>query len=402
MFPSQSRSLRLALLTMVISVVAVVGVSPASAAPSDDPDATWMTNGPVRAVARWGDTIFLGGEFTQLREKPPGQGGQVISVQNLAAISAVTGGPVPGLSLPEITGTNPVIWSMTTAGGKLFVGGKFTSVDGQARRNLAAVNAGTGAFIPGFKPRLGVVTALQTNGTTLFVGGRFLKVNGQPRQRLAAMNLDGTLRNWTPGADAVPEDMAFTPDQSHLFVVGIFENVTDPDGPVFARDGVVRLDPVSGDVESWVAGCPCASNIWGIGVDVTATRVYVGMGGSDWVAAWDVATGKQIWRTDTSGSAQDVVVFGDRVMVGGHFKYVAPAPYSGYDCFHRPEECHKRLRLAALDLNGNLDLGWDAPLRGAWRGTERMLSTSTQLYVGGEFTKVSWKDQTYIARFTAA
>jgi hypothetical protein len=403
MFAPTGRSVRLLLLTTVTSVAGFFAGSPASAAPQDNPDDTWMTNGPVRSVARWGDTIFLGGEFTQLRENPPGQGGGVIEVQNLAAISAVTGGPVPGLDLPEITGPNrPVVWSLTTGGGKLFVGGRFTAVDGVTRKNLAAVNAVTGAFDPSFVPRLGIVLALETDGTTLFAGGRFLTVNGKPRERLAAMSLQGALRlDWAPGADAVPRDMALTPDQSRLFVAGEFEHVTNLGGATHERDGIVLLDPASGSVEPWVAGCPCSVTAWGIGIDVTSTRVYVGMGGSDWVASWDINTGDQIWRTDTNGSAQDVVVFGDRVMVGGHFKFVAPAPYSGYDCFHQPEECHQRLRIAALDLNGNLDLGWDAPLIGAWRGVERMLATATQLYVGGEFTKVSSENHTYIARFSA-
>src|SRR6476620_2737684 len=103
----------------VLLVLIGLGVSDAQAAAvSDHAAGTWMVNGPVRAIAKVGDTVWMGGQFTELREKPVGVGGgQVINVQNLAAISATTGKPVAGLNMPAVVGpSNAVVYARETVG----------------------------------------------------------------------------------------------------------------------------------------------------------------------------------------------------------------------------------------------------------------------------------------------
>src|SRR5690242_10615922 len=98
------------LLTKIAVAILVIGITEplASAALSNVPDSTWMTNGPIRAIVQYGNIVWIAGQFTELRQNPPGQGGSVISVSNLAAIDATTGAPVSGLSIPAVTGANPV------------------------------------------------------------------------------------------------------------------------------------------------------------------------------------------------------------------------------------------------------------------------------------------------------
>ena len=79
-------------------------------------------------------------------------------------------------------------------------------------------------------------------------------------------------------------------------------------------------------------GGPVSSELYGIGVQAVGDRVYVGMGGSDWAAAFDATTGTQLWRTDTFGQVQDIAVDGDRLIIGGHFSWVAPSPGGGFVC----------------------------------------------------------------------
>ena len=84
--------------------------------------------------------------------------------------------------------------------GKILVGGSFTRVGGQSRTNLARFNA-DGSLDAGFLPMIGVparvvslVNALsvQADGKIL-VGGRFTRMGGQARTNLARLNADGTL-----------------------------------------------------------------------------------------------------------------------------------------------------------------------------------------------------------------
>jgi outer membrane protein assembly factor BamB len=386
---------------VVLAVVgAVMGATPAGApaALSNIADDTWMTNGPVRAIARSGNIIWIGGQFTELRENPPGKGGQVISVSNLAAIDATTGAPVPGLAMPPVTGS--IVYALAVADGKLFIGGSFTAVGGASRRNLAAINATSGALDTSFKADMGVVWTLATDSSKLYAGGSFTSAKGQPRTRLAAYSFDGVLdSSWKPSADERPRDMIVAPDGGSIFVVGHFSNVAGPDGVWKARDSVARLDTSTGAVQPWVAGCPCSIELFGLGVDIAGSRVYVGMGGSDWVASYDLTTGQQMWRTDTNGQAQDVAVMGTRLIVAGHFKYVAPGP-GGYNCYSNPGTCFQRLKLAALDLNGFLDRNWAPPMTFDYDGVWRVLPNASHLYAVGEFDFVSGVAQAKFARFT--
>jgi hypothetical protein len=72
----------------------------------------WVTNGPVYATARSGNTLYIGGGFTQIGS-PTGAG---------VPIEATTGGPTAGS--PKIAGTvNAVV---PDGSGGWFVGGLFT------------------------------------------------------------------------------------------------------------------------------------------------------------------------------------------------------------------------------------------------------------------------------------
>src|SRR5712692_7562863 len=116
-------------LVLTLILIGVAATAPnAWAALPNLADPTWITNGPVRAIAQYGSVIWIGGQFTELREKPPNQGGQVIAVSNLAAIDATTGAPVPGLQMPAVTGTSPIVYALTVAGAKLYIGGSFSDV----------------------------------------------------------------------------------------------------------------------------------------------------------------------------------------------------------------------------------------------------------------------------------
>src|SRR5437867_2702581 len=287
-------------LTLILTGVAATAPNARAALPNLA-DPTWMTNGPVRAIAHFNNVIWVGGQFTELREKPPNQGGQVIAVSNLAAIDATTGAPVPGLQMPAVTGTGSIVYALTVAGGKLYIGGSFSDVGGAAHRDLAAIDAGTGALDTSFHPDIGVVWTLAADASRLYVGGGFALANGQPRNRLAA---------------------------------------------------------------------------------------------------FDLSSGTQIWRTDTNGQAQDVAVMGNRLIVAGHFTHVAPQPGLTFNCFDHPETCVQRMKLAALTLDGQLDMNWDPEMTGDYDGVWRVLVNAPQLYAVGEFTHVSGVDQEKVARFT--
>jgi hypothetical protein len=398
---STSRTRALTAIAFALFAVAF-GARAALAALPNKSTQTWMVNGPVRAIAQVGDTIWLGGRFTQLREKPVGQAGAVVPVRNVAAISATTGAPIPGLHLPVVTGPSSIVYDFEVAQGQVYVGGRFSAVDGVTRGNLAAINPATGAPVRAFWPKVGVVYALASHAGKLFAGGNFMFAGGQSRMRLAAFALgDGALASaWRPSADGLVRDLTMSRDGASVYAAGHFEHAAGTGQALQLRDSVARFAVGTGALSRWSLGCPCSSEVWGISVEPVGDRVYIGMAGSDWVAAASAVTGAPLWRTDTFGELHDLAVMGDRLVIGGHFSWVAPRPGGGYLCTSSGGNgCIARSKLAALNVNGVLDQAWNPNMTGPYQGVWRLHVDGRRLWAGGEFTEVGGAAQQRIALF---
>jgi hypothetical protein len=102
----------------------------AFAQPSTPRDSTWITNGNVNAVAYSKGLTYIGGDFTFVGPNT-GCG---------AALSTTTG--APDIKFPRVNGP---IYVVTPDGADgWYIGGNFTSIGGQQRNGLAALNATTG------------------------------------------------------------------------------------------------------------------------------------------------------------------------------------------------------------------------------------------------------------------
>src|SRR6185295_13614165 len=141
--------------------------------------------------------VLVGGSFTNL-------GG--ISRQHLGRLNA--GGSV---DLGFNPGANNIVYATAVqADGKIVVGGNFTLLGGQARLRLGRLNTngsldgGFNAPAEGnseFSPPLVYCLAVQQDGKIL-VGGSFTNLAGQPRRNLGRLNADGTLdTGFNPGAN---------------------------------------------------------------------------------------------------------------------------------------------------------------------------------------------------------
>ena len=150
----------LATLTCALGSALVTGVTaPADAVISGNvlsgtASPMWQTNNTVHAVLVSGNTIYAGGQFTQVR--PPGTSAgsnQSVNRAYLAAFNATTGALVTTFNA-NVGGGQVKSLAMSPDGSRLYVGGGFTSVGGQARNRVAAVNPTTGALVTGFNPNV--------------------------------------------------------------------------------------------------------------------------------------------------------------------------------------------------------------------------------------------------------
>src|ERR687896_85248 len=128
----------LLLATMALTLLVASGV--ALAFPSETPDQTPMVNGTVRAIEQVGTNIWLGGKFTQVKQR---DGTVVANVSNLAVFDSQTN-RVKNIA-PRLMGTNSEVWDMTLYGQNVLIAGNFPGPTSTQKNLVLVKGSGTNA-----------------------------------------------------------------------------------------------------------------------------------------------------------------------------------------------------------------------------------------------------------------
>ncbi|MFC3501893.1 hypothetical protein ACFOOK_13095 [Micromonospora krabiensis] len=141
-------------------------------------------DGETRAFAQIGNTVYVGGTFTQIRQTA---GSAWLTRPYLFAYDRGTGA-ISGSFLPALDGAVNTL--VAGPGGTLIVGGAFKTVNGVSRKNLVALHPGTGATIGGWVGRSdgGTVRDLALHGNQLYVAGAFNWLNGTAHAGLGRLD----------------------------------------------------------------------------------------------------------------------------------------------------------------------------------------------------------------------
>lgn len=292
-------------------------------------DVNWNpgTNGIVRAaaVSEDGSTVFLGGRFTVAAGAPRA---------NLAAVDAVTG-LVLDSWVADTGGSAPDVNSLAVKGDRLYVGGKFGSIDGTTRKRLVAIDVPSGDVITSFRPApSGSVreVVVSPDGTKVYAGGAFATIGGQARAASAAELLasTGAATTFNPsetGGNVVTVEL--TPDGSRFFYSTenntVFAYDLTSDNPVWTRK-------FSGNTQAMAAGPSGELYVGGhFSQDTTskAKRAYF--------ASIQYATGElSTWDPNALGGKMGVwayLVDGDKLHAGGLFRSFNGVQQRGYARF---------------------------------------------------------------------
>ncbi len=331
------------------------------------PSQAFVTNDTVNALARSGDTLYLGGDFTRIG--PPTGGGTVLD-------------PATGLraaQFPDVRGTAFAI--VPDGAGGYYVGGHFTHVGGLPRKNLAHV-LGSGAVDPLFGPYVdNDVLALALDGGRLYVGGDFLHVGETIRRRIAALDpaTGVVIGAFNPGADQSVQDLAVA--GSRMFVNGRFTGIAG-----HSRSGIAVLNTHDGELDPNFDAVP---NGQVDAVLALGSRFYVGgtfteVSGRSraGLAAFDIATGNldPTFSPSTNGNVYHLATDGSRLLVAGHFTEIARA-------FNNA--------VASLDpITGEASQAFRLFLD---KDAYTLAMVGSKLYIGGEFTKVNEQPRNKLA-----
>ena len=395
---SRLASRSFAALTMAVTITMLAAPS-ALATFQATPDATAMTNGTVYVVIQSGNTIYIGGKFTSVRNCPPGTPcpGGTLAVGGVAALDASTGLAIRTFH-PAVSGGTATVYALAVLNGKLYVGGSFDTANGDPRLNLAILDAATGALDP-VSHQVGVDTTDRIRGMVadanhVFVAGYFGTIDGQGRKHLAAFDADGSLdASWRPHTSGLARTLTLTCD-GQVLAGGAFRSAGGSGTPNVARATVAMFDPNTGALDAWDPQPGAIPNgINAFDLSANCTRLFVGYGGANAIYAFDLTdnVGDVLWSSKTGGNVQTVEVDGNRVLFGGHFTQVSLLGGHGNA---------SRIRFAVADLDGNILGDWVPSFDGKFYGPWDILANPTQVWVGGAFTDVSGAAQYMLARFT--
>ncbi len=382
----------------------VVGAVPGTNSPH-------VIDGRVYAITQVGNTVLVGGSFTQVQ---PYNRSATYNLPYVVAFDATTGA-VNTAFTPQLDGTVETLQPGPTAG-TVYVGGSFNTHRGATAKGLVLLSVANGNRVAGFATIAmnGVVQSVKRVGSRLFVGGTFKNFGGQVRGGIASVNattgaVDSfvtsqvlTNHNWTEatgGAKAAigVNKIDITPDGSRLIGVGNFKTV---DG--LPRDQIAMWDLTGATAvvrPDWrTRGYEAACYAWAY--DTYVRDVDFAPDGSYFVVATTGGGNTTLCDTaarfETAGSGDDVrptwaaytggdsllsvAVTGHAVYVGGHQRWMNNPDgndWNGPGSVPRPG-------IAALDPATGMPLAWNPGRNPRGAGAYALLATPAGLWVGSD------------------
>ena len=306
-------------------------------------------DGRVEAIAIDGDTVFVGGTFTQVQEALDGE---ILDQAYLYAYSKSTGAVIRDFD-PVLNGA--VLALQTTGEGTgVFAGGAFTVVNGETNRKGLIKLDDFGDRVQSFSARPDRrVFTMDRSGDTLYIGGNFTRIGPLDVEYLAALDtetgallpdidldFDGvfssTITTGFPSVDAIE----VTSDDRLMVVVGNFRSI---DGISRSRLALLELGGQA-RVSTWNTDvfdvdCPARRFPQYInGIDIAPDDSYfvtgttgfrrVGDPACDSILRFDLddLTDPDVqptWSSFTGGdSVYRVAVTEHAVYTGGHFRWL--------------------------------------------------------------------------------
>ena len=397
-----------------------------------DPDRAGYSE-VVDAILQVGDTVFVGGEFTNTVD--PSGAPSAPATPFLVALDAATGTLRSGSAFNANANPDGTVLSLAVSpdGQRLYAAGKFSSIGGKAIRRLAALDVMTGRWDPTFNPPTpsAYINALELSHGRLYIGGAFTTFTTPTgtvtRPQLAALdagtgmlidsfvpppNYGGVFSTHTgtpvedqPGTynPGVVAALAITADGSTLMVGGNFLHwgTAPADDPNHQHGGLIAVDGTTGALTVWqpVSKRP----VFGLTMWPGDGRtIFAAAGGAGGVVQAFLPGGTKFtpkWTGHVDGDARDVAATTDRVYLVGHYDHevpnandpclqLSPQPPDGHLGISCPDGDPHRHLAAFNAKNGDVDASFTAQAD-TNEGPDVVYAGSQNLFVGGNFNRVA-------------
>ena len=409
------RRLRLVILTLAVGLAGLMA-PPSASADSYGPGSMVkdvpvsgtpnVLDGRVNSVARVGNTMILGGTFSQVQNAGSTD---VVSRSRLVAFD-VTTKQISTTFLPNPNGDVEVVLPAPD-GKSVYVGGLFSSIAGAAVKNLAEINVADGSLVSTFNPATvdGRVLDLRLSNNRLWVAGAFTHVAGKAQKALATVNpttgkFDTFFRQVISGVHnggtTTVMKIDINSQGTRLVALGNFDAI----GAVKHHQLLMLdLSGTASTTANWQTAfyeTPCSRSFATYMRDlafspdgkffvVATTGAYGGAGAAcDSTARFDTAsTGsglKPSWVDNTGGdTTYSVYVTNSVVYTGGHFRW----QNNPFAADSTGQGAVSREGLAALDPINGLPLTWN-PTRTRGVGVFDFLVDDLGLWVASDTDRI--------------
>jgi PKD repeat protein len=381
-----------------------------------------ITTGEITDIEYIGNRVFVAGTFTSIRNATANNT-TTYAQANLAAFNLDTG-LVDATFRPTFAGGGVTEVEASPDGTKLFVAGRFNSINGVTKRKVASISPTTGAPVAGFTANANsAATSLAATNSTVYVGGQFTTINNVARTGLAAVSatsgalVTGFVNNLSGGIGVdgalTVQALVLTHDDSKLLVVHTGRQIAGQD-----RYGVGLISTSTNQVLPW------RTRLWDENLQFVGgiQRVYAGdiapndqyfvvtsgSGGdrppiNDMAIAFPIAGNDNVqplWNTRNFDSVYSVAISEQAVYIGGHFSFTesqsAPDPWPGLDNvgygtgqglggYGLGDAVVRRDHIGALDPVRGHALEWN-PGSNSFEGNKAMIVTPRGVITGGDAT----------------
>jgi PKD repeat protein len=374
-------------------------------------------DGSVQAFAQVGSKVIVGGNFTSAT---PSGSTTAVTRTHLLAVDATTGALDTGFA-PTLDGQVNALLPGPNPN-TVYVGGAFNNINGTKFKGIALLDTTTGALVPGFKfpPMNGVVNDIALSGGRLFLGGTFTTLGPNSRPGLGSLNpttgavdaymtiavaghhnyphFDATGKPIGAQAPVGVSKLDITPDGSRMVIIGNFLTAGGLDRDQAA---LISLGATSASVDpNWRTArytddCGWRSyDSYMRDVDFAPDGsffVIVATGGPaagslcDTAARWETTgTGTAVqptWVDYTGGDTLlSVAITGAVVYVGGHERWMNNS--LGSD--RAQPGAVPRPGIAALDPANGVPFSWNPGRNPRGAGAYAVYATPTGLWVGSD------------------
>ncbi|MCH2215726.1 MAG: T9SS type A sorting domain-containing protein [Flavobacteriales bacterium] len=321
-------------------------------------------NNTIEALFLDGNNLYLGGQFTTIN-------GNILT--RVARVNATSGFPDVAWN-PEVSST---VLAIADAGTEIAIGGFFTSIDGEEEdRYFAKISKTTGDVVPGLAANNSVLS-LANSSSSVFAGGSFTNV-GYYKRGFASFENNSEIPTREFPVTNGNVNKVITDGAGGYFAIGSFSTV---DG--LSRDNFVHiLADGSVDSDFNLVFNNTVSDIFLDGNDLYISGNFTFAGGLpvSRLARIDATTGEvdENFAPQFNLSVNTIHVDNNTIYLGGSFTTV---------------EGSTRNRVAAVDNNGNL-LPWDPNSNGI---VEDIEVGNGLVYLAGSFSLLDGVSATRLA-----